>query len=157
MPSVFSSLQPSTPAESDRQMSTTYKFTNGIIEEILHTLDLCEDALSSLARIDDGTPSISALIATRKIIDKIAKEREPVTSVRDFHGFRQHIEEFTVLSKDGSYRTIRRWMFYIVGFGLSDETANMLKSDGSRERVPIDDKGRITILGKKYSRKYWNH
>ena len=38
--------------------------------ELLEALELCEDALSELARLDDGTPSISALDAARATIAK---------------------------------------------------------------------------------------
>jgi hypothetical protein len=36
--------------------------------ELVEALRLCEDALSSLARLDDGTPSVSALNAARALI-----------------------------------------------------------------------------------------
>ncbi len=38
--------------------------------EMFDALVLCEDALSDLARIDDGTCSISALIAVRAVLAK---------------------------------------------------------------------------------------
>jgi hypothetical protein len=38
--------------------------------DMLEALQLCEDVLSELARLDDGTPSISALNAARKAIAK---------------------------------------------------------------------------------------
>ena len=38
--------------------------------ELLETLELCENALADLARLDDGTPSISALHAARAAIAK---------------------------------------------------------------------------------------
>ena len=41
--------------------------------DMLAALELCEDVLSELARLDDGTPSISALDAARAAI---AKARE---------------------------------------------------------------------------------
>ena len=43
--------------------------------EMLDALELCEDALADLARLDDGTPSVSALHAARAAIAK-AKLRE---------------------------------------------------------------------------------
>jgi hypothetical protein len=39
-------------------------------QDMLDALELCEDALSDLARIDDGTASISALNAARAAIAK---------------------------------------------------------------------------------------
>jgi hypothetical protein len=48
------------PAESVRQAAS----------ELLEALELCEDALSDLARLDDGTPSVSALLAARAAIAK---------------------------------------------------------------------------------------
>lgn len=38
--------------------------------EMLAALELCADVLSELARLDDGTPSISALTLTRAAISK---------------------------------------------------------------------------------------
>jgi len=38
--------------------------------ELLDALELCEDALADLARLDDGTPSISALQSARAAIAK---------------------------------------------------------------------------------------
>lgn len=38
--------------------------------EMLEALRLCEDVLSELARLDDGTPSVSALNAVRAAIAK---------------------------------------------------------------------------------------
>jgi hypothetical protein len=37
----------------------------------LEALELCEDALSDPARLDDGTPSIRALIAARAVIARV--------------------------------------------------------------------------------------
>ncbi len=38
--------------------------------EMLQALELCEDVLSDLARLDDGTPSISALNVVRAVLAK---------------------------------------------------------------------------------------
>jgi hypothetical protein len=38
--------------------------------KMLEALHLCEDVLSDLARLDDGTPSISALNMTRTAINE---------------------------------------------------------------------------------------
>ena|SRR5271168_1372263 len=38
--------------------------------EMLEALEFCEDVLAELARLDDGTPSISALHAARAAIAK---------------------------------------------------------------------------------------
>jgi hypothetical protein len=38
--------------------------------DLLEALELCEDVLAELARLDDGTPSISALHAARAAIAK---------------------------------------------------------------------------------------
>ncbi len=37
---------------------------------MLEALELCEEVLAELARVDDGTPSISALNAARAAIAK---------------------------------------------------------------------------------------
>lgn len=39
--------------------------------EMLEALELCEDVLADLARLDDGTPSISALHRVRAIMAKV--------------------------------------------------------------------------------------
>lgn len=39
--------------------------------EMLEALELCADVLSVLARLDDGTPSISALHLARDLIAKV--------------------------------------------------------------------------------------
>jgi hypothetical protein len=44
--------------------------------EMLEALELCEDVLSDLARLDDGTPSISALNMVRAVLAK-AKRGQP--------------------------------------------------------------------------------
>ncbi|HEY1757706.1 MAG TPA: hypothetical protein VGG72_20205 [Bryobacteraceae bacterium] len=38
--------------------------------DMLRVLELCEDVLSELSRLDDGTPSVSALNAAREVIAK---------------------------------------------------------------------------------------
>jgi len=43
--------------------------------EMLEALELCEDALSELARIDNGTPSVSALKAARAAIARARGDR----------------------------------------------------------------------------------
>lgn len=71
-----------------------------------------------------------------------------MTKYRDFNGYQQ-------------YRYGRNWQFEVVSF---DSTTSgeagfcyVLKTDGSKEQIPIDEKDRITILGKKYSRANWHH
>jgi hypothetical protein len=49
--------------EEERRLS-------GAARDMLEALRLCEDVLSDLARLDHGTPSISALSAARKAIAK---------------------------------------------------------------------------------------
>jgi hypothetical protein len=44
--------------------------------EMLEALELCEDVLSELARLDDGTPSISALHMARDAIARATGGRE---------------------------------------------------------------------------------
>lgn len=44
--------------------------------DMLDALELCEDALANLARLDDGTPSISALHAARAAIAKAKPSAE---------------------------------------------------------------------------------
>jgi hypothetical protein len=39
--------------------------------DLLGALELCEDVLSDLARLDDGTPSISALNLVRAVLAKV--------------------------------------------------------------------------------------
>ena len=39
--------------------------------EVIDALELCHDCLSDLSRLDDGTPSVSALQQTRDVLSKI--------------------------------------------------------------------------------------
>jgi hypothetical protein len=45
--------------------------------EMLRVLELCEDVLSDLARLDDGTPSVSELNAARAVIAKAKGSSRP--------------------------------------------------------------------------------
>jgi hypothetical protein len=47
-------------------------------QEMLEALRLCEEVLSDLARLDDGTPSVSALHMARAAIAKAAGQEERV-------------------------------------------------------------------------------
>jgi len=49
--------------------------TNGVNAEIVEALELCIDVLSELARLDDGTPSISALHLARDVLAKLGAKR----------------------------------------------------------------------------------
>lgn len=79
---------------------------------------------------------------------------------RDFEGFHQ-VREFVEDDSQGDLFGSKKmvpvsdWRFIIYGFGENDCSVHM--TDGSLQRVPIDQKGRITILGKKYSHDYWDH
>lgn len=64
--------------------------------------------------------------------------------VRSFHGFHQ--------SREGGKG---KWRFQISGF--NKDTANLLLIGGGTETVHIDQFDRITVLGKKYGRSFWNH
>lgn len=67
---------------------------------------------------------------------------------RNFHGYEQ--------GREGGRGD---WQFHIYGFGDDDCTVATLKSDGAfgSAIVPIDGLDRITIEGRKYGRRYWNH
>ena len=60
----------------DFEIATTFGgetaslFEQTVSVEMLKALELCEDVLSDLARLDDGTPSLSALHAARDAIAK---------------------------------------------------------------------------------------
>ena len=47
----------------------------GVNAEIVEALELCIDVLSELARLDDGTPSISALHLARDVLAKLGTKR----------------------------------------------------------------------------------
>lgn len=69
---------------------------------------------------------------------------------RDFKGFYQSREdEFSL------------WVFCVTAFDASfsgeSGTCMVLRFDGSEQRVPIDELDRITVAGKKYGRRHWNH
>ena len=69
--------------------------------------------------------------------------------VRNFHGYHQS-------SEAGG-----RWLFWVSGFGrvVNGEhvECSLVRIDGTRETVPIDSGGRITVLGRKYSDSHWQH
>ena len=58
--------------DEDRLATPEQQYANGELiaaaPEMLEALQLCEEALSDLARLDDGTPSISALHMARDAI-----------------------------------------------------------------------------------------
>ena len=54
----------------------TEKLTE-LAPRMLDALELCEDALSDLARDDDGTPSIQALFDIRDIKNQLKRKPEP--------------------------------------------------------------------------------
>lgn len=70
--------------------------------------------------------------------------------VRSFHGFHQ--------GREGG---VGQWTFYVSSFSALARDGgghcNVLKFGGGLERVPIDAKDRITILGRKYGRSRWTH
>ncbi len=70
------------------------------------------------------------------------------TKARDFNGYQQ-------------YRYGRAWKFYICGFDSSTSgkagLCRVLKSDGTKEQVPIDAKDQILINGAWYGRAHWHH
>ena len=76
--------------------------------------------------------------------------RSGVALKRDFHGFAQFRED-----------EHSPWVFYVCGFDstFSGEAGQctVLRVDGGQEWVPIDADDRITIAGRKYGRKNWNH
>ena len=63
---------------------------------------------------------------------------------RDFHGFAQYQEE-----------PGEPWQFQVTGF--SGDECSVLRTDGSTQRVPIDERNRISIAGRKFGRRRWNH
>ncbi len=83
-------------------------------------------------------------------------------TTRDFHGYYQVQELYEVPDKTGGFKSQKRWMFCIVGFGSLKELTGccevrILKWDGTNEIIDMDKKDRITINGKKYGRRHWNH
>lgn len=79
-------------------------------------------------------------------------KNKPLFATRDFQGYFQYIEEFN-LGDNIEYR----WIFYICGFSPTGTMASVLKSDGTKDSVPIDEKDRILINGRLYVRNHWNH
>lgn len=51
------------------------------------------------------------------------------------------------------------WQFVIYAFGDEDAVVYCLDHKGAltHKRVPMDDKDRLVINGKRYGRKYWQH
>lgn len=69
---------------------------------------------------------------------------------RNFEGYFQ--------SREGG---VGPWCFQVVWFGNDDISCDVyaVGPDGELvlETVPIDDKARITVCGRKYGRRYWCH
>lgn len=70
---------------------------------------------------------------------------------RNFHGYFQSREV-------GS----GAWCFQVPWFSIDDVTCTVYRVGKGGELVhenfvPIDDKGQLTILGRKYGREHWNH
>jgi len=56
----------------------------------------------------------------------------------------------------------RNWRFQVPWFSNDDVTCTVYVLDDQGEitgqdGIPIDDQGRITIMGRKYSRSHWDH
>ncbi|MDD2799848.1 MAG: hypothetical protein PHE96_00160 [Methylococcales bacterium] len=68
---------------------------------------------------------------------------------RDFNGYFQDRE----VVGDRVYP----WRFRVTGFGFDDVSCDVLKTDGSIERVPITDENCILIKGQYYDHRYWDH
>ena len=66
---------------------------------------------------------------------------------RDFHGYLQ--------CRETGYGRPSRWKFQIRGF--RDDDCSVFMFDMSLDRVPIDSRNRISVLGKKYSPRHWHH
>lgn len=70
--------------------------------------------------------------------------------VRSFHGFHQ--------AREGG---VGQWTFYVSSFGKPEKDGrghcDVLRFGGGLERVPIDSKDRILILGRRYGRSRWTH
>lgn len=70
---------------------------------------------------------------------------------RNWHGFFQ--------SREGGCGT---WRFQVPWFSSDDVTCSVyvITEAGemqTRDMIPIDDKSRITILGRKYAPEHWDH
>lgn len=74
----------------------------------------------------------------------------PIELKRNFRGYAQYRED-----------EFSPWQFYVCGFDSTFSGENgrcsILKYDGTEEDVPIDAADRITVKGKKYDRRNWNH
>jgi len=68
---------------------------------------------------------------------------------RDFNGYHQTREVV------GEKKYL--WQFYVVGFGFDDISCDVLKTDGTTERVAITKQDQILISGQYYSRQSWTH
>lgn len=82
-------------------------------------------------------------------------------TIRDYHGYHQTLEAYEVPDrKNGGYKAVKRWVFYITGFiGEPEEDGfcHILKFDNSEDLIPIDRNNNITVCGKKFSPLHWNH
>jgi hypothetical protein len=92
------------------------------------------------------------------LIDDLFNDIPKSGDVRDYKGYQQHRETLKAyFNKRGNtfFRITTPWMFTVQGFqdqtNDKNNTCFVVDARGSLKEVPIDDKGRITIDGKKYS------
>ena len=72
---------------------------------------------------------------------------------RNFHGFIQSRERYASGGKSN-------WKFCVTGFDVNGQpdTANVLMADKKTKTIcRIDKKGFLTVEGKRYSSRRWNH
>ena len=72
---------------------------------------------------------------------------------RDFHGFIQVREVYESGGKSN-------WHFNVTGFDVhgQPDTCNVLMADKQTKTVcKVDGKGFLTVLGRRYSSRHWDH
>ncbi len=77
--------------------------------------------------------------------------------LRNYKGYLQILEDFEVQDKNGNFKNIKRWVFYVTGFDKESNYCYVLKFNGTKNRIFIDNHDCILIDGRKYTRKFWNH
>jgi hypothetical protein len=67
------------------------------------------------------------------------------TETRDYHGFKQFR-----YPGDG-------WRFYISTFSMDGNTGHIAMSDGTLSDIPITKAGYISVNGRRFGPKSWDH
>ncbi len=100
------------------------------------------------------------------LFDALPQTPPPADPARAQHGHQWKTGNWHHRNHHGFYQCREgqkgNWRFYVPWFANDDLTCtvNVIDETGAmqhRDGIPIDDKGRITIRGRKYGRAFWDH